>query len=64
MPKVRANPSTAFNQRLVEYIRQHPGLDAPELAKRGYERLMPTERAGLIEWRNGGWYTTSPQEVS
>lgn len=45
---------------LLDLIRKHPGLDALTLRAKGWSpkqgSLAAAEAAGLIEYRNGGWY--------
>lgn len=46
---------------LLTIITKHPGLDAIALKGKGFRprvhgSLRDAERAGLIEYRNGGWF--------
>lgn len=47
--------------KLVNLIRQYPGLDAIALKGKGFRpqshgSLRDAEKAGVITYRNGGWY--------
>ena len=48
-------------ERLIEIVQRHPGLDAIALMGKGFHprkqgSLREAERAGLLRYTNGGWY--------
>ncbi len=48
-------------EKLIALVRKHPGLDGESLKEKGWRpgvhgSLREAERAGLVEYRNGGWY--------
>lgn len=50
-----------MRRKLLELIRQHPGLSATELTSKGWRpqthgSFRNAELAGEIEWSGSGWY--------
>jgi hypothetical protein len=54
---------TSKNAKLVALISKYPGLDAISLKGKGWRpqthgSLREAQSAGLIEFRNGGWFVS------
>ena len=60
---------TAKEQRLLELVRKHSGLDAIALKGKGWNprvhgSLRDAEKRGFLKYTNGGWYINEPLTTS